>query len=99
VAINTDEQIGILKGVGRPLIPLQTRKRMIEALGFVNHVDVMEDPTPENLIRTIKPDVLFKGGSTDEIVGADIVEAYGGEVVRGDRLGEISTSLISTLCH
>jgi len=38
--------------------------------------------TPENLLAQVKPDVLVKGGdySVDQVVGADIVSAYGGTV-------------------
>jgi len=45
-------------------------------------VVLFEQDTPEELIRAIKPDLLFKGAdyTHDQVVGADIVEAAGGEV-------------------
>ena len=54
-------------------------RRSFNAVDWV--VSFAED-TPENLLRQVKPDVLVKGGDygIDQVVGADIVRAYGGEV-------------------
>jgi D-beta-D-heptose 7-phosphate kinase/D-beta-D-heptose 1-phosphate adenosyltransferase len=48
----------------------------------VDLVVIFEEDTPENLIRTLKPDILVKGADyrVKEVVGHEIVEAYGGTV-------------------
>jgi D-beta-D-heptose 7-phosphate kinase/D-beta-D-heptose 1-phosphate adenosyltransferase len=55
---------------------------MLAALGCVDHVLIFDTDTPHDVIRAIRPDVLVKGGTytTGEVVGADIVQAYGGSV-------------------
>src|SRR5688500_2686251 len=82
VAINSDESVRKIKGDGRPFINQDDRTALLSALRFVDEVVVFDEATPENLIRTIKPDVLVKGGDwkTSEIIGADFVLENGGEV-------------------
>ena len=55
---------------------------MLAALACVHYVVIFDDDTPNSLLHAIRPDVLVKGGtySTDQIVGHEIVEAYGGKV-------------------
>ncbi len=82
VGINSDESVRRIKGDGRPFIPQDDRTELLSALLFVDEVVVFDEATPENLIRSIKPDVLVKGGDwkTSEIIGADFVLENGGEV-------------------
>lgn len=82
VAVNTDESIRKLKGSNRPINHLDHRATVLAGLGMVNWVIPFSDDTPERLLKLIKPDFLVKGGdySIDQVVGADIVRAYGGEV-------------------
>ncbi len=55
---------------------------VLAGLGAVDWVISFPEATPENLLAQVKPDVLVKGGdySVDQVVGADIVSAYGGKV-------------------
>lgn len=82
VAVNTDESIQKLKGPNRPINNLEHRMTVLAGLGVVDWVVPFADDTPERLLRLIKPDLLVKGGDyrLDQVVGADIVRAYGGEV-------------------
>ncbi|MEM9701892.1 MAG: adenylyltransferase/cytidyltransferase family protein, partial [Planctomycetota bacterium] len=83
VAVNTDASVrGLGKGDDRPLIPEEQRISMLAALRAVDYVIPMPDDTPHRLLRTLRPDVLVKGGtySVDEIVGKEVVEEYGGAV-------------------
>lgn len=80
VAINCTESVRRLKG-DRPIIPDADRAAMLAALDFVNHVLVFDEDTPNGLLEAIRPDVLVKGGTTDAVVGREIVEAYGGRVL------------------
>jgi D-beta-D-heptose 7-phosphate kinase/D-beta-D-heptose 1-phosphate adenosyltransferase len=83
VAVNTDASVrGLGKGDDRPLIPEAQRVAMLAALRAVDYVIPMPDATPHRLLRTLRPDVLVKGGtySPDEIVGREVVDGYGGTV-------------------
>ena len=82
VAINDDASVTRLKGQGRPVNNLNQRGQVLAALGAVDWVVAFTEDTPERLLRELQPDVLVKGGdySISEVVGADIVQAYGGEI-------------------
>jgi bifunctional ADP-heptose synthase (sugar kinase/adenylyltransferase) len=59
------------------------RAEILAALRFVDYVTVFSEPTPVQLIKALRPDVLVKGGThtIDTVVGRGIVEDYGGRVV------------------
>ena len=82
VAINSDESVRSIKGQGRPVQTAEARRAVLLALRAVDEVVVFDEATPERLIREIKPDVLVKGGDwpVEQIIGADLVKANGGEV-------------------
>lgn len=82
VAINSDESIRRTKGGGRPFIDQESRRQILLSLRSVDDVVVFDEQTPARIINEIMPDVLVKGGdwAENEIVGADIVKANGGEV-------------------
>ncbi|MFT4564020.1 MAG: D-beta-D-heptose 7-phosphate kinase/D-beta-D-heptose 1-phosphate adenosyltransferase [Gammaproteobacteria bacterium] len=82
VALNSDASVTRLKGKGRPVQRLEDRVRVIRALAAVDWVVSFDEDTPLNLVETISPDVLVKGGDykIDDIVGAAHVLESGGEV-------------------
>ncbi|MCB1187185.1 D-glycero-beta-D-manno-heptose 1-phosphate adenylyltransferase [bacterium] len=84
VGINTDESVRRLgKGeLERPILPLEDRITMLEALRMVDAVAPFEEDTPYELLQLIQPDVLVKGADyrVEDVVGRDIVEARGGRV-------------------
>lgn len=82
VGINSDDSVRRLKGNNRPIFPLLYRKQILQSLRFVDSVIPFEEDTPLNLIKHISPDVLVKGSdySSHDIVGADFVKSYGGDV-------------------
>lgn len=92
VAINSDDSVRQLKGPGRPVIPAGDRAALVAALDCVDHVLIFSEPTPHALLRRIRPDLLVKGGTTQEIVGRELVESYGGQVGRTDPFGDVSTT-------
>lgn len=84
VAVNTDASARALgKGPGRPVAGQDARARVLAGLAAVDRVVLFDEPTPLELIRALRPDVLVKGGdySRETIVGADLVEANGGRVI------------------
>ena len=99
VAVNTDESIRKLKGKGRPVNHLEHRMTVLAGLGAVDWVVPFADDTPERLLHLLQPDVLVKGGeyTPDQVVGADIVRAYGGEIrIIGDKISS-STDIINRI--
>lgn len=63
-------------------MPAQERARLVAALKPVDCVALFSESTPLALIRAIRPDLLVKGGDwrPSEVVGADWVKSYGGQV-------------------
>lgn len=83
IGVNADVSVKQLgKGDLRPIKDEQTRALILAALQFVTAVVIFEEDTPYELISIIIPDVLVKGGDwkKEDIVGADLVEANGGQV-------------------
>lgn len=83
IGLNSDSSIRKLKGENRPVIEENSRTIMLAALNFVDAIILFPEETPLNLITTIQPDILAKGGDYkfDTIVGHEIVQKNGGEVV------------------
>src|SRR4029077_1343357 len=96
VGLNSDASVARLKGAGRPVQDVHARANVLAALEAVDLVVVFEQDTPLELLRRVRPKVLVKGGDyrPDEVVGRDLVEADGGEVVLIDLLPGHSTSAI-----
>ncbi|HSW70148.1 MAG TPA: bifunctional D-glycero-beta-D-manno-heptose-7-phosphate kinase/D-glycero-beta-D-manno-heptose 1-phosphate adenylyltransferase HldE [Gammaproteobacteria bacterium] len=97
VAVNDDESVKRLKGTGRPINNTLQRMAVLAGLGVVDWVVPFQDDTPERLLKLLKPDVLVKGGdyTTDQVVGAGIVQTYGGDVrVLGEIKNLSTTSII-----
>jgi rfaE bifunctional protein nucleotidyltransferase chain/domain len=84
VALNTDESVRRLgKGSDRPINRLADRAAVLAALASCTLVTWFDSDTPLSLIEIVRPDTLVKGGdwAAHEIVGADLVQGYGGRVV------------------
>ena len=94
VGLNSDRSVYRLKGQNRPVQSQQDRARALSALSFVSAVAVFSDDTPENLINSLCPDILFKGGDykSEDIVGYEHVTSTGGRVEIIPTLPDFSTS-------
>jgi D-beta-D-heptose 7-phosphate kinase / D-beta-D-heptose 1-phosphate adenosyltransferase len=98
VGLNSDASVKRLKGESRPVQDERARSEVLAALEAVDLVVVFEEETPLNLITQIKPGVLVKGSdyTREQVVGYQVVEAYGGEVRLVDILpGFSTTSLVN----
>lgn len=96
VAVNGDASVTRLKGEGRPINPCRRRMAVLAGLSAVDWVVPFEDDTPERLLGLLKPDILVKGGdyTRDQVVGWEVVAAYGGQVAVLDFLDDCSTTAI-----
>ena len=94
VGLNSDASARRLKGPSRPIQDEVARAEVLAALEAVDLVVPFEEDTPLELIRRVKPTVLVKGGdyTKEQVVGHEIVEAAGGEVVLIETLPERSTT-------
>ena len=82
VGVNSDESVRSIKGNGRPFKNQKERTDILSALKYIDYITVFNEPTPKDLIREIRPDILVKGDDyrIDEVVGREIVEGYGARV-------------------
>ena len=82
VGVNTDRSVKSYKTPDRPVNPERDRALVLSALECVDYVVLFDDPTPVELIKRIKPDVLAKGADwkKSQIAGAREVEHWGGQV-------------------
>ena len=96
VGVNSDASVRRLKGPTRPVIGESDRAAMLAALAAVDYVVIFDEDTPHDLLHAIRPDVLVKGGTyaPHEVVGHEIVTAYGGEVRLAGVVDGISTTKI-----
>ena len=96
VGLNSDESVKIIKDEHRPIMNQEQRAEILAGLWCVDYITIFNEPDPLKLIKVIMPDVLVKGADWREqdIIGADVVKAGGGEVVRVSVVPGISTSRI-----
>ena len=82
VGLNSDSSVKRLKGDNRPVNKQNDRKYLLESIRFVDEVIIFDEDTPLELIKTIKPNLLVKGGDwpIEQIVGSEFVLSYGGKV-------------------
>ena len=100
VGVNNDASVKRLKGPSRPVNNENARALLLASLLMVDAVILFEEDTPLDLINAVMPDVLVKGADykVEDIVGADIVKAHGGEIVTVELTqGFSTTSLIQKI--
>jgi D-beta-D-heptose 7-phosphate kinase/D-beta-D-heptose 1-phosphate adenosyltransferase len=96
IGINADISVKKLKGKDRPVNTESSRALVVASLAMVDAVCIFSEETPLELIKSILPDVLVKGGdyTVDQIAGAKEVIAAGGKVVLNPILEGYSTTAI-----
>jgi len=96
VGVNSDSSVKKLKGESRPINSQQSRAKVLASLLITDAVIIFEEDTPLELIKTILPDVLVKGGDykAEDIAGAKEVIANGGKVAINPLLEGFSTTTI-----
>ena len=102
VGLNSDSSVRGLKGDSRPVQTEAARAAVLGALSMVDMIVLFSDETPITLIETLKPDVLVKGAdyTIETVVGADIVQGYGGKVVLAELVdGQSTTNTIAKMAQ
>ena len=96
VGLNSDKSVKRLKGKDRPIQNERARAEVLAGLEAVDLVVIFGQDTPLELIRRVRPNVLVKGGDyrRDQVVGRELVEAQGGQVVLVDLVPGFSTTRI-----
>lgn len=100
VGLNSDASVRRLKGATRPVQTEGARAAVLASLADVDLVTVFEEDTPEQLLSALRPDVLVKGAdyTIDRVVGAEMVQSWGGKVVLAQLLpGNSTTATIARL--
>jgi D-beta-D-heptose 7-phosphate kinase/D-beta-D-heptose 1-phosphate adenosyltransferase len=96
VGLNSDASTRRLKGEGRPVQGEMARAEVLAAMEAVDLVVLFDQDTPLELIRRVRPKVLVKGADyrMHEVVGREVVEAEGGEVILVELVPGHSTSAL-----
>jgi D-beta-D-heptose 7-phosphate kinase/D-beta-D-heptose 1-phosphate adenosyltransferase len=83
VGVNSDSSVRKLKGPKRPILPEEERTEILSGLGCVDYITIFNEADPLKLITSLKPNLLVKGGdwTREQIVGREVVERSGGELV------------------
>jgi rfaE bifunctional protein nucleotidyltransferase chain/domain len=100
VGINSDEQVALQKGAGRPVLPASERAEIVASLESVSYVTIFNEPTVEQLLLALKPDVHAKGTdyTAETVPERDVVRSYGGQVaIVGDPKDHSTTAIIERL--
>jgi rfaE bifunctional protein nucleotidyltransferase chain/domain len=100
VGINSDQQVALQKGAGRPVLPASERAEIVAALDSVTYVTIFDEPTVEELLLALKPDVHAKGTdyTADTVPERDVVRSYGGQVaIVGDPKDHSTSEIIARL--
>ena len=100
VGINSDEQVAVLKGAGRPIMPQGERAEIVASIEGVDLVTIFDEPTVETLLLALKPDIHAKGTDyTEETVPERAtVLSYGGRVaIVGDEKEHSTSQMIDRL--
>ena len=102
VALNGDDSVRALKGLGRPIVPAMERAEVLAALACVDYVTTFDDQTAEQVVAALRPDIYVKGGDytarRNSIPEARIVTEYGGMVFFLDlQPGASTAGIIETI--
>jgi rfaE bifunctional protein nucleotidyltransferase chain/domain len=100
VGVNSDAQVRKQKGDGRPILPAAQRAEIVAALESVNFVTVFDEPTVEELLLALKPDVHAKGTdyTVDSVPEREVVKSYGGRVaIVGDPKDHSTSEILSRM--
>ena len=100
VGINSDRQVAVLKGPGRPIMADTERAEMVASIAAVDLVTVFDEPTVENLLLALRPDIHAKGTdyTEDTVPERVVVRSYGGRVaIVGDPKNHSTSDILDRI--
>jgi len=100
VGVNSDHHVAIQKGSGRPIMPEAERAELLASLESVSYVTIFDEPTVEELLLALKPDVHAKGTdyTVDTVPEREVVRSYGGQVaIVGDPKDHSTSQILSRM--
>ena len=100
MGLNSDDSVRRLKGPSRPVNSAEARADVLAAMEAIDLIVVFEQDTPMELLEALRPDVLVKGAdyTVETVVGADLVQSYGGRVYLADLTpGQSTTSTLAKI--
>jgi D-beta-D-heptose 7-phosphate kinase/D-beta-D-heptose 1-phosphate adenosyltransferase len=100
VGVNSDQSVSRIKGPYRPILPEEERAEVLSGLGCVDYITIFDEADPLELISSLQPHILVKGGdwTKETTIGKEVVEGLGGKVVILPFVQGASTSnLIETI--
>ena len=94
VGLNSDASVRRLKGPSRPVQPEAARAAVLGSVAAVDLVCIYDEDTPEATLEALRPDLLVKGSdyTIETVVGANLVQSYGGRVMLAEILAGFSTT-------
>ena len=102
VGINSDASARALKGEGRPVTPAAERAELVAGLECVDHVIVFEEPTCDDVLRNLRPEVHCKGTdyTAETVPEAATVRSYGGRIaIVGDPKQHATRDIIAAITN
>ena len=100
VGINSDQQVAVLKGAGRPILGERERAELVASLAAVDLVTIFDEPTVEQLLLALRPDIHAKGTDYTEktIPEREVAKSYGGKVaIVGDPKNHSTSKILEKL--
>jgi D-glycero-beta-D-manno-heptose 1-phosphate adenylyltransferase len=100
VGINSDQQVAVLKGPGRPIMGEIDRAEIVASCAAVDFVTIFEEPTVENLLLDLRPDIHAKGTdyTEDTVPEREVVRSYGGRVaIVGDPKNHSTSEILGRM--
>ncbi len=76
MGLNSDASVKRLKGDSRPVNSEGDRAEVLSALECIDYITIFDEDTPLDLIKTVEPDILVKGGdyNPEEVVGREFAK-------------------------
>jgi D-glycero-beta-D-manno-heptose 1-phosphate adenylyltransferase len=100
VGVNSDQQVAIQKGGNRPIMPASERAELLTSLESVSYVTIFDEPTVEELLLALKPDVHAKGTdyTVETVPEREVVKSYGGQVaIVGDPKNHSTSQILGRI--